>query len=84
MPRCPALLHTKARAQHLSDLNANAEKTEQGTKLNPQTAVCFPGTENFFLNSVWQLIQPSCTLKLHGQKDNRLLALYNSCYSMLV
>lgn len=84
VPCCPALLHTKARAQDLSDSSANAEKTEQGTKLNAQAALCFSGTENFFLNSVWQLIQTSCTLKLHGQKDNCLLALYNSCYSMLV
>lgn len=69
----------------VSVINDSTEKTEQRTKLNPQTAVFFfSGTENFFLNSVWQLIQPSCTLKLHGQKGNYLLALYNCHYSMLV
>lgn len=68
----------------VSVINGSTQKTEQGTQPNPQTAACFSGTENFFLKSVWQLIQPSCTVKLHGQKDNCLLALYNSCYSVLI
>lgn len=68
----------------VSVINGSTQKTEQGTKLNPQTAVSFSGTEDYFLNSVCQLIQPSCTVKLHGQKDNCLLALYNSCYSVLL
>lgn len=77
------------RAQDLTDLRAKlllsmTAQRKQSRELNPQTALCFYGMENFFLSTVWQLIQPSCTLKVHWQKDNCLLAPYNSCCSRLV